>query len=222
MYQHGRRTRKAKDKRVFLKTAFVFGVALIGAAWILHNDITNSTDERTTVPIITDVAGAKDETIKVNEPLFYLELPSDWKLARRVNKSYANFYEWESTKKAGNDRRLQLHIDIMPKSYKLVKMQPLIIGDGKFIPGTTSGNCIDFVPESVSSRSGNKPIEAKWEGIKFICDPTSANQTIGTGTVEGGIAAKLGGHSYHFYYQDHNIRPDDSILREIISSFRAK
>lgn len=222
MYQLGKKTSRPKDRRVFLKTAFVFGVALIAAAWILHKDLTSTTDERTTVPIITEVAGAKDEVILINEPAFVMELPADWKQTNRVTENYANFYEWRSTKKGANDRRLQLHIDIMPKSYKLVRMQPLTASGNKFILGNISGNCMDFATKTGEERSSNAPVEAKWEGVRFICDPINANQTIGTGTVEGGITAKLGGHTFYFYFEDHNIRPDDKILQNALSSFRAK
>ena len=53
-------------------------------------------------------------------------------------------------------------------------------------------------------------------------DPISANQTIGTGTVQSGIAAKIGQHKYFFYYEDHNIRPDDKILQDALRSFVAR
>lgn len=222
MYQHGKRPKTKRNPKIFLQSAVFLGICLVAAALILHNDLTTDSKERTTVPIVTQIEEEKDDTIEVNEPLFSLELPSDWKQTNRVQEQYANFYEWRSTKTGVDNRMLRLHIDIMPASYKVVRMQPLSPSGNKFIVGNLSGNCANFAKDISQQTSGAMPVEAKWEGITFICDPISNNQTIGTGTVEGGIAAELGSHRYFFYYEDLNIRPDDRLFQDILSSFRAK
>ncbi len=225
MYQHGKRTKKQKNPRVFLQAAIVLGAALVVVAFILQRDLSTKSEEKTTVPIVTNVGDEKKDVIKINEPLFTMELPSDWKLERRAQESYANYYEWRSTKQGGDDRRLLLHIDIMPPSYKITRLQPLIINGNKFTLGNISGECVDFANDTSrqqSSAGSNSPVEARWEDIPFVCDPMEANQTIGTGTSDGGIAAKIGSHSFFFYYEDHNIRPDDKILQDALRSFQAK
>ncbi len=220
MYQVGKRTRRQKNSKVLLQVAAVLGIALVAVALILHNDISKSTGPKTSVPIITEVGGVEDSTITINEPLFMLKLPSDWKQTNRVQSRAANYYEWQSTKKGGDDRRLRLHIDTLPTSYKIVRLQPVRPNGNSLLLGNLSDDCINFGgPER---RQSNAPFQARWENVLFTCDPVTANQTIGTGTVEGGIAARLGGHSYFFYYEDHNIRPDDKILQDILQSFQAK
>ena len=221
MYQHGKRTTRPKDKKVFLKTAFVLGIALIVVAIILRRDLSTSTKEKTTVPIVTEVGEVKGDVIKINEPLFVMELPADWSQTDRKNESYANYYEWHSSKKGGNDRRLLLHIDIMPTSYKITRLLPLIVSVNKFNQGNISGHCVNFATAAVNNGS-NAPVEAKWEGVTFVCDPIEANQTVGTGLAADGIGAKLGTHRFFFYYEDHNIRPDDKILQDAVRSFQAK
>lgn len=207
---------------MFLYAAVVFGVSLIGAAFILQRDLASNTKEKSPVPIVTEVSVEKEDVIQINEPLFTMALPVDWKQSNRVQASYANYYEWRSTKQGANDRTLRLHIDIMPSSYKLTRMLPLMIDGSKFLTGNVSGNCLNFATDTGENRSSNAPVEAKWENVTFVCDPISANQTIGTGTAENGIAAKVGRHTYFFYYEDHNIRPDDQILISAVRSFVAR
>src|SRR5690606_5693027 len=119
---------------------------------------------------------------------------------------------------------LLLHIDVMPASYKITRIQPLVVSGNGFNLGNLSGHCISFAKDAdaVRQSQGNAPVEAKWEDVLFMCDPIEANQTIGTGTAEGGIAAKIGKHKFFFYYEDHNIRPDDRILQNALRSFRAR
>ena len=223
MYQHGRKTKRVKNQKVMLHSAVVLGIALLGVAFLLQRDLSTKTTEKTTVPIVTEVGANKEEVIVINEPLFTMELPADWKLSKRVQESYANFYEWQSSKKGGDDRRLLLHIGIMPPSYKIVRLQPLTVNGNKFTLGNLSENCANFAKDTDGlNYSDLAPVEAKWENILFICDPIEANQTVGTGTVDGGISAKIGQNSFFFYWEDHNIRPDDKILQDAIRSFQAK
>lgn len=221
MYQHGKKSHRPRNPKVYLYTAITFGVALIVAAFILQNDLASKTQEKTTVPIVTEVGNEKQDMMLINEPLFTMELPSDWEQTNRVQESYANFYEWHSTVRGGDDRRLELHIDIMPQERKYVRLQPLTINGNKFNLGNLSGDCADFAT-NVAAAQSSAPAEAKWEGSTFLCDPISANQTIGTGTVQTGIGAKIGQHRYFFYYEDHNIRPDDKILQDALRSFVAR
>lgn len=220
MYQHGKRTARPKNPKVLLNVSFVLGIALVIIAAILHKDLSTDTKERTTVPIITEVSQQKGDVIEINEPLFTMQLPADWKQTNRVSEHYANFYEWHSTEPGGDDRRLLLHIDIMPPSYKVVRLLPLLINGNRLNHGNISDDCANFVTRS--GQDSNAPVEAKWENVTFICDPIEANQTVGTGTAEHGIGARIGNHKYFFYYEDHNIRPDDTILQNAIRSFQAR
>lgn len=227
MYQHGKRSRRKTNPKVFLYASALFSVSLIATALILQKDLHTNVAEKTTVPIITEVTEDKD-VITINEPLFSIELPSDWVKSNRVQTNSANYYEWKSTKKGAEDRTLRLHIDTMPATYKLVRLLPLTPKDNKFSLGNISNNCINFAKDAGNQQrtQGNAAVEAKWEGVTFQCDPINNNQTIGTGTIDHGIAARLKGssgeHAYFFYYEDHNIRPDDKILTDAIKSFAVK
>lgn len=224
MYQHGKRAQRQKNPKVMLYVAMVFGVTVIAVAIILRKDLDTSTKEKTAAPIITEVLGDESDTITIDEPLFSINLPPDWELVSRKNDHIANWYIWRSTRSDAPDRTLKLYIDLMPQSYKLVRMQPLYVNGNKFRLGNLSGECMYFAKDTDSSlgSGSNAPVEAKWEDVTFMCDPIEANQTIGTGTVEGGIGAKVGKHTFHFYYEDHNIRPDDRLFQSALRSFEAK
>ncbi len=219
MYQHGRRTRRPLNIAIFFGTIVLAGVIVLLSWLIIRQDIASSTDPKTTVPILSEV-GSDEEVQKIDETLFSLDLPSDWKLQERKTEDYANYYSWISTKKGGDDRRLTLHINTMPREYKLVRLQPITVDDKKLILGNISDECINF--SGSTSPQSNAPFLAKWENVSFMCDPISANQTIGTATAIDGIAAQVGRNKFFFYYTDANIRPDNSILRQILQSFKAK
>lgn len=227
MYQLGKRTKKKSNPKAFVQFALVLGISFVAVVLILKNDTAITSKEKTTVPIVSEVAGATDDSFDVNESLFGMKLPSDWKLSQRVQAHYANYYEWRSTKQGGDDRLLRLHINKMPESYKLVRMVSIVPKDNKLSVGNISGNCANFATGlNASLSNNNQPAEAKWENVSFICDPIENNQTIGTGTPGGSIPTTLktsqGDTSLFFYYEDHNIRPDDQIFKSALNSFYTK
>lgn len=224
MYQHGKKSHKPKNPRVMLYVALVLGITLIVVAIILRKDLDTSTKEKTTDPIITEVSQDAGNTLTIDEPLFTLKLPSDWVLKDRKNDHIANWYIWRSTRSDAPDRTLKLYIDLLPETHKLVRMQPLYVEGNKFRLGILSGECMYFAKDADNERGtgDNSPVEAKWENVTFMCDPINANQTIGTGTEEGGIGAKVGKHTFHFFYEDHDVRADDNIFQATLRSFEAK
>lgn len=217
MYQHGKRTKPPFSFRILLGVAAIVGMTLIVTAVILSKDLGNRTTPVTGAEIVTEIGEDGSDKIKIDEPLFYMELPVDWKLQERRNDENINFYAWVSTRQGGADRKLTLYIDRLPQNHKLVRLLPLTSSNDRFILGNVSDDCANFV-----NVKGTEPVEAKWENVAFMCDPIINNQTIGTGTEQGGIAANLKGHKYFFFYEDHNIYPEDSILIQALKSFRAR
>lgn len=224
MYQHGKKTKAPRNMAVFLATVGMVGVVILVAWWMIHNDVGSGANPKTTVPIVTEIGEDKGAKFKVDETLFTFELPEDWKFVEHMQGNSINAYVYMSTKKGGDDRKLTVHVDTMPSVYKIVKLQPLRPNGSKFSLGNLSAECVNFAGSA--DRQGNDEFQAKWENVTFICDPITANQTIGTGTVEGGIAASLSGskgtHRYFFYFEDHNVRPEDKIFRDALQSFQAR
>jgi len=222
MYQHGRKTRRPRNAAIFFGTVVLAGLIIVISWLIVRKDIASTTAPKTTVPILSNIGEGEKQNI--NETLFSLDLPTDWKLQERRIEDYANYYSWVSTKKGADDRRLFLHINIMPPDYKLVRMLSVTPDANKLLLGNVSDECINFsggAGRSVAAQ-GTATFEAKWENVSFVCDPIVANQTIGTGSVDGGIASQIGRNKFFFYYEDRNVRPDSNIMRQIVQSFRAK
>jgi len=229
MYQHGKRVSRPHNYKVFLATLAIIGGVVLGAWFMIHKDIGNATAPKSNVPIVSTIgSGSGEGTITINEDLFTIELPKDWKQLRETHESYANSWVWAGTKSGGDDRTITLHVDVMPKDYKLVKLLPLTANGSSFLLGTVSDDCVNFSGGAGASQrsSGNAPFAAKWQDVNFICDPISINQTIGTGTKVDGIGAPLSGsrgkHTFFFYYEDHNIHPDSNIFRDAVLSFKVK
>jgi hypothetical protein len=226
MYQHGKRVNRPHNYKIFLATLAIIGVVVLGAWFMIHKDIASTTGPKSNVPIISNVdSSSGTETIKIDEDYFTFELPKDWKLTGETHENYANFYTWTATKQGVNDRKLTLHVDIMPQAYKVVKLLPLTPNGSNFLLGTISDDCVNF-SGSAQQRQSNAEFQAKWQDVIFVCDPISANQTIGTGSKTTGIGVPLTGsrgtHTYFFYFEDHNIHPDSTILRDALLSFKVR
>lgn len=226
MYQHGKKVRRPHSAKVFLATIAIIGVVVLLVWLIIHRDVSNSTGPKSNVPIITDLQENNDATITIDEDLFTMKLPKDWRLVEHKQSQEINAYIWVATKEDQDDRRLTLHVDIMPKIYKLVKLQPLIPNGDNVLLGNLSDDCVNFAggAGAAQRKQGNEPFEAKWENVIFTCDPIINNQTIGTGTAGSGIATTLSGskgtHKFFFFYEDYNIHPNDSIFTKALQSFK--
>jgi hypothetical protein len=224
MYQHGKRVQRPHNYKIFLATIAIIGGVVLGAWFMIHKDIGNATAPKTNVPIVSTVGASAGDTITINETLFTFELPKDWRLKEEVHQTYRNSWTWKGTKQGGDDRTIILHVDVMPLDYKLVKMLPVTSNGDKFLLGTLSDDCANFSggPSTAKRNDSNAPFAAKWQDVNFICDPISTNQTTGTGSKADGIGVPLGRHKFFFYYEDHNIRPDNTIFRDAVLSFKAK
>jgi hypothetical protein len=207
---------------VFFATITTLGVIMLVGWYIVQNDVGNTTGPKTNVPIVTEVGFGEDgATIEVNEPLFSFKLPVDWKLQeRKSDPPNINAYTWVATNDGQDDRKLTLHVDIMPQSYKLVKMWPIMPNNNALSLGNLSDDCINFAGTNHSQSTA--PVPAKWENVSFTCDPIKNNQTIGTGTPGSSIGTEIGNHTFFFFYEDYNIYPDDGILRGVLQSFQTK
>lgn len=222
MYQHGRKSKRKSGGKVFLQSITVLGLALVIGAYFLHKDLASSTSEKSTVPILTEVKDENADATEIREAEFSMKVPNGWTKTKRVQSNGANYYEYTTSEK-GQDRKLLVHVGTMPEVYKITRLQPIYANGNKLRLGNLSSNCADFAGSA--SSGSNEPLSAKWENITFICDPIVNNQTIGTGTSDSGIATQVQGNSgsrkFFFYYEDHNIRPDDKILTDILRTFEA-
>lgn len=181
--------------------------------------------------IVKQAEDSSPQVLRVDEPTYTLELPSDWKEVKRVNNSQENSITWESTQRNEDSRFLTVHVDKLPLTKPVNRLMPVEANSNMLIPGDMSANCSTFTQGGTMNAieaQRLKETPAKWQGIDFICNlPQVVNNEIGTGSKDGVNAvvvegATKGKHTYFFLFTDHSVQPNYSIFREIIRSFKAK
>lgn len=177
---------------------------------------------------------ANDDSVnrfRVNEPLFTLELPGDWKEIKRQNDQTENSITWQSTRSAGDGRSIKLYIDIIPTKLALNRLLPVTAQGHTIVPGDISENCATFTQGgtlNVHEAAKLKETPAKWNKVDFICDlPRVNDNMVGTGSPEGMNSVTVTGptkgtHKYFFLYTEHNMQPNYEILSNAVRSFNAK
>lgn len=169
--------------------------------------------------------------LRVNEPLFAMELPGDWKELERRNDQVENSITWQSTKPSQEGRSLKLYIDIIPANMAVNRLVPVLAQGNMIVPGDISDNCATFTQGgtlNVHEAAKLKAAPAKWNKVDFICDlPRVNDNRVGTGSTEGNNSVTVtgptkGAHKYFFLYTDHNIQSNYQILINAIRGFTAK
>lgn len=161
----------------------------------------------------------------VNEPLFTLQLPADWKEVERRSDHVEQSVTWQAKTKDQDNRWLKIYYDVIPRGLDVNRLLPLdVVGSGVQYR-QLSENCKNFT----TAKSDNKtPQPSRWDNVDFICDLASFNDNrVGTGTAGQLNATKITGarqgeHAYMFVYIDRNIQPDYTIFYDALKSFQAK
>jgi hypothetical protein len=174
----------------------------------------------TTTPVIT-----------IKEPTYTMQLPSDWVQVASVDVPTNHSVTWQATAKFYNNRILQIYVDTIPVTIPVNAELPIVAVGNTFTVGQLSQNCSNFTPggtQNTMLAETLAPKESEWEGVNFMCDiPRFTDNQIGTGTVGAPIntatitGPKMGTHSYFFLFSDRNIVPDETILYNMLASFRA-
>lgn len=231
-YRYGHRPGRRRRTRVLIVLAVSLVILGIGGG-IIGYDLYKNRNKPVSGAGRT-VAQALDENVNklsIDEPTFTMELPGDWKELERHSSNLTHSITWRSTQKNGDNRLLQLHIDIIPATKSVNRLLPVAaVGNGLTTNGDVSENCASFTKGgSFNTSEAQKQVDtpAKYQTIDFICDlPRVTDNEVGTGSKDGINMVKVKGakgeHKYFFVYTDHNIQPDYTILTNAIRSFKAK
>lgn len=167
----------------------------------------------------------------INEAVFSMELPGDWKELSRKNVPSEHSIAWQSTKKSQDGRSLKLYIDTIPTTLPVNRLLPLSAQGNSLSLGEISENCATFTQGgtlNVNDAAKLKETPAKWNKVDFICDlPRVNDNEVGTGSTEGINTITLTGpslmtHKYFFMFTDHNIQSNYEIFFNALRSFKAK
>jgi len=213
---------------IILLTAIVLSITSVVIWFLIHKDVGSSGQTTNAAPIITDVNDDQTQKLHVDERLFSLDLPLDWKLQTKDTIPFV-YWTWVSTKKNADNRTLILYVDGSPPNQAVNQLLPLLKStESSFNVGSLSNQCNDFTPAAQAAAKANQTVPSRWQGVNFICDAANPiNQAIGTGSMDGLNMIRLTGasggtHTYFFLYLDHNIHPDSSILTDALTSFKVK
>lgn len=214
----------------------IFGIVLLLCGAIVYaiwNDISSNADtsEEGATRVVGQVTGSNTGNgLRVSEPFFTMQLPSDWKETERKNNTQEQSITWHSTKKGYEARWIKLYIDKIPTTKAVNRLLPVTVTNSTLTTGDVSENCSTFTQGgTLDAQKAVKlqPMPAKWQGIDFICNlPEVVENEVGVAAT-GGInqieitGPNKGTHKYFFVYTEHNIQQDYAIAKDIIETFKA-
>ncbi|HET7320515.1 MAG TPA: hypothetical protein VFI84_02940 [Candidatus Saccharimonadales bacterium] len=177
-------------------------------------------------PVTTGTVKAETaKTQQINEPLFYIELPADWKLANKQTTPTTT-YTWQSTDTKRAGRSITFYLDSVPSGLGVNRALSVQAAGNKISAvGDVSDNCASFTSPNSTEQLVATP--AKWGGQPFLCDLANYNRdVVGIVSADGlnkvNVNSESGTHSLFFTYTDNNIQPDFSIFIIALQSFQLK
>jgi hypothetical protein len=228
-YRAGHRPSKRRGRK--LAKVLICSILLVGIlGGLLIRDVLKNQDVEPVSGAARSVAqqvkGDSTEKLTINEPLYRLALPGDWKEIDRKKVATEQSITWQAKKKNADNRWLKLYIDTIPPDFAVNRLLPVeASADGSLSFSEISDNCANFTRPGTNEKI---PGPSKWQQVNFICDlPNFVQNKVGTGSAAGINTIKIstpdkGEHRYFFLYTDHNIQPDYTILYDALHSFRAK
>lgn len=235
-YRYGHKPSKHRSRKVLfivILPALLIVIAIV--AFVLLDIFRNSQQQvvQGNTRIIKQAADSPSQKLRIDEPTFYMELPKDWKLIKRVKDTQQNSVTWEAkdTSNNTNSRSITVYVDTIPPSIPINKLLPVTVRENKLLPGELSRACETYTKGGTpSAKEATKlPVTAaRWAGVDFLCNLPNINENqIGTGSPEGINVVSVtgpekGAHKYFFLFTDHSIQPNYALFNEAISSFRAK
>lgn len=226
MYRVEKQTHR--HRRLVRNLWIVFVVSIFGVALyvLTHLRITPEQNIRNAAPTSKGFDNNSAAKVKVDKPLFTMELPAGWKeVAVTINIVNAPKYAFSSN--AERMTHIDLYIDAIPATLGINKAIVLTSqGDGVSY-GTVSENCTTFTDLKLSNpKTGLAP--AKWQETNFLCDTGNYNrQVVGTIAGEGVNTLTVhgttqGSHVFFMTYTDNTIGPSYTTLYDILGSLHFK
>lgn len=188
-------------------------------AWdVLRQETTVVSGPGRSVPQVLDEQTSLQQTV-IDQPLYSLQLPPDWKEVERRNAATEQSITWQAKKKGEDNRWLKVYVDKVPADLAFNRLLPVDPGGNAISYRQISDNCANFTNPGTNNKI---PTASKWQQIPFICDlPNFVQNKVGTNPIELAGPTK-GKHRYVFLYTDHNIQPDYNILYNALKTFKAK
>jgi hypothetical protein len=219
---------KPSHKAVHTIVTVLATLILVGGGAYAYFFFTKDTE--TTIsnnPIIGEtktIASPAATNLRFDEEAFTFSLPADWKKLGPANTSSYPKYSYQATLKNADNRYLDIYMDKLPLDMAVNKAVAVKAEGAKLSHGSVSDNCANFTARP----GGALKVQAKWDGVDFLCDMDSMTRNV-TGTSAQGsinkvelISPGMSKHTFFFVYTDNNFSPDYGIFYDFLDSFSVK
>jgi hypothetical protein len=223
MYQLGKRSTHTKRALLVALVALLIALATTGLLLANHY-LKPDTKLAQAQGLVTVVTAQRGEVQQINEPVFSLEIPKNWKAVTAPKNPY-NIYSWRGTTTEDAPRSLDIYVDTIPANFVVNRLMPVQVADNRLvILNTVSDNCANFTGIGTQTPKPDS-VKAKWAGVDFLCDMANINRNVtGIGSVGGINTVTLSGpsgkHSFFFTYTDNSGQPDFTIFTAALQSFK--
>ena len=180
---------------------------------------------KTPTAVTTKISYQERQTKAFTEPLFTINLPTDWQAIPPTNDPPQPTYTWHGTSKENSARMLNIFLD-KDVSTLAVNRELYVQANGSAITvlGDVSDNCTTFTGTATATH-GSTP--AKWQGIDFLCDSGNYERdVVGVASPDGLnrliLSGTSGNHHFFFTYIDNSASPDYSIFTNALKSLKLK
>lgn len=225
MYRAGKRHRSRRKlifAGVLLTAALVYVLAVTVVRLLKPHTVLGPAPKAVTTTISDE-----QKTKTINEPLFSLQLPTDWQATGHTLNPY-NQYIWHNTAEEPGMRQLTVFVDTIPSKFALNRFLAVgAQGDKLQQLSDLSDNCANFTEASKSSKATGVAT-SKWNGLTFLCDVGNyGRNVVGIGSA-GELnsvtlnSADHGKHRFFITFTDNSPQPDYGILYTAINSFTLK
>ena len=223
MYRLGEVKHSHRKLYIFLAGFVVLavGVIILAVRFLRPETDLGKTPARVTTKISYQTAQTKAFT----EPLFSINLPTDWQPVQPTNMPPQPSYTWHGTSKENSARQLNVFVD-KDVGTLAVNRELSVQANGMAVTvlGDVSDNCTTFTGNATSTH-GSTP--AKWQGIDFLCDSGNYERdVVGIASPDGLntviLTGSSGNHHLFFTYVDNSASPDYSIFTNALRSLKLK
>lgn len=226
MYRVDRRIRRHKRARRNTLVVVALLCAAAGVYGLMNLRIAPTQDVQNTEGVVTRYDAASAEKVRIDKPLFTLELPAGWK-ERAPEPSVLPYSTFAFQSSGAPAQLLALYIDAPPTNMAINHAVIVTPQGAGLAHDTVSGNCTTFTDTSrLDRQTGIAP--ARWQNVDFLCDMGNFNRgVVGTESTEGVNTVTVTGpttgtHKVFIRYTDSSVSPDYSTLYSIIASLNFK
>ncbi len=224
MYRIGHRKKRIRHHIGVIIAALVVVIVLgSGIFWLVFVRNDSTVVEQTAPSTQTFDPQEKSKNIKIDTPLYTMELPKDWKQISQNKDDRYTSTEWQLQTGMKN-RWIELFTDRMPTDKVFNKIIPINVQNNIISSEATSDNCVKFTPASSTSLQ----VASKWQNAPFVCDFSNWNDNVvgisekNKGVVFTLTGPQMGAHSYMLIYTDRGIPEDSNPVTTALTTLRPK